>query len=55
MNNTCFIFLVRRDHVLALAAHLAVGILALVLVTVAARADTSAASGAPVATLVAGR
>lgn len=33
MNNTYFIFLIRRDHVLQLTAHLAAGILALVLLT----------------------
>ncbi len=38
MNNASSIFLIRRDHVLGLAAHLAAGILALVLLTGAARA-----------------
>ena len=42
MNNTCFIFLIRRDHVLGLTAHLAAGILALLLLTGAARSRTHA-------------
>lgn len=36
MNNTSLIFLIRRDSVLGLAAHLAAGILALVMLTGAA-------------------
>lgn len=54
MNNTCFIFLIRRDHVLGLAAHLAAGILALVLLTGAARTKapgTDAPAVASVTTL----
>jgi hypothetical protein len=49
MNNTCFIFLIRRDHVLGLGAHLAAGILALVLLTGAARTKQPAVSHPTVA------
>jgi hypothetical protein len=46
MNNTSFIFLIRRDPVLGLAAHLAAGILALVLLTGAAPVKTRSVSAA---------
>src|SRR5262245_5782663 len=56
MNNTCFIFLIRRDHVLELTAHLAAGILALVLLTGASSAGSrAAAQPAATTTAVAGR
>lgn len=44
MNNTCLLFLNRRDPILGLSAHLAAGILALVLLTGAARTKTHTVS-----------
>lgn len=56
MNNTCFIFLIRGDHVLGLAAHLAAGILALALLTGAAPAKSRAdAQAAPSGIVIAQR
>ena len=49
MNNTCLLFLNRRDPILGLTAHLAAGILALILLTGAARTNlqNQAASRSP--------
>jgi hypothetical protein len=44
MNSPYFIFLIRVDHVLGLAVHLAAGILALMLLTGAAGAGNHAAT-----------
>jgi hypothetical protein len=44
MNSPYLLFLNRRDPIVGLAAHLAAGILALVLLTGAARAGSHAAS-----------
>jgi hypothetical protein len=47
MNNPDFISLIRSDHVIGLGAHLVAGILALVLLTGAARAENRPATTAP--------
>jgi hypothetical protein len=54
MNSPYFILLIRRDHVLGLGAHLAAGIIALLLLTGAARTSShdSAASRSVAAPLV---